>query len=210
MGDLDEGGAAVGAAVGHFAGGEVFEEGLQLGEGEVVVGFDGVAAGGGGDHVFAEAKGRRGTGKAAQFFDDLVEPVHGVIGFEEGGKGFDFESVWAEGFEFDAEAVERFEVAGDDVGVFGGELEGERDEEALGGDAVVFHGAAYLFEHDAFVGGVLVHEDEAFGAFEEDVEAVEDAEDAVAGEVFGGSGGFGWGGGAGCGGGGGGLGGGLG
>jgi hypothetical protein len=59
-----------------------------------------------------------------------------------------------------------------------------------------------LFEHDAFVGGVLVHEDEAFGAFEEDVQAVEDTEDAVAGEVFGGSGGFGRGGGARCGGGG--------
>jgi hypothetical protein len=57
---------------------------------------------------------------------------------------------------------------------------------------------------------MLVHEDEAFGAFEEDVEAVEDAEDAVAGEVFGGSGGFGRGGWARGGGGGGGLGGGLG
>lgn len=63
-------------------------------------------------------------------------------------------------------------------------MQRERDEQTLGGDAIVLHGAAHLLKHDAFVGGVLIHEDEAFGALEEDVKAMKDAEDAVVGEVF--------------------------
>lgn len=132
----------------------------------MVIGFDSVAANGGGDHVFAETESGGGTGHAAQFLDHLIEPVHGVVGLEEGREGFDFERVGAEGVEFNAEAAERFEVSGNQVGVLGGQLEGERNEQSLGRDAVVFHGAAHFFEHHAFVGGMLIHEDEAFRALE--------------------------------------------
>ena len=55
-GDLHERGTAMWAAVGHFAGEEVFEQRLQLGNGKHVVAFHRSTAGSGGYGVFAEAQ----------------------------------------------------------------------------------------------------------------------------------------------------------
>ncbi len=75
---LDHGGAAVGAAVGEFAGEQVLDQADEFGFAQKVVGLHGVAADGLCDHVFAEAElGGLGT-RLTEIIDDLAEELRWV------------------------------------------------------------------------------------------------------------------------------------
>ena len=188
VGNLDHRGATVGAGVGEVALGEVAQEVFDFLEHEGVARFDGVAADGGGDGGFVEAAPTRSRGKG-EFVHDVEEDLlEGEVADaflaeadEEVGERFDEVGVLAEGFDADADAAELVEVFAQEGGVAVAELDGFGEEEALGGDGGGVEAGEHLFEEDAFVRGVLVDDDEAFGAFGEDVEFADDAEDAEGG-----------------------------
>ena len=70
--DLDQGGATVGAAVGHLADEQVLEQFLQFGGMERIVRLYRVATHGGGDHVLPEPHLRSLTAGTTEFLDHLV------------------------------------------------------------------------------------------------------------------------------------------
>lgn len=176
---FDEGGAAMGAGVGHGALAEGLEEGFQFGAGEGVVGFDGVAADGFGDDGFAQAGGVDAGAGEAEFIHQFEGEAAWGRGFDEGGEGVEEEGLGAEFGEADTETGEGGEVFAEEGGVAGGEFEGFREEQALGGGLVVlFDAVEHLLVEDAFVGGVLIEEDKAAVGFEDHVESADDADQA--------------------------------
>src|SRR5258708_30431580 len=94
---LDHGGAAVRAAVREVAGEEVLDEADEFGFAEEIVGLDGVAADGLGDHVFAEAQFAGLCAGFAEVVDDLAQELGGLAAAEERGEAIDLEGPRAEG-----------------------------------------------------------------------------------------------------------------
>lgn len=180
-GELDHGGATVGAGVGEVAGEEVVEEHVPFGGLEEVVGLDGVAADGLGDDFFAEAATFAGFAAfLLEIDEDGADEFGDVAGFDHGGKGVDQEGVGAEAGDADTGLLEGLELGEEEVGFAGEEVEGDGEEELLGGGVLEGHAAEHLLEEDAFVGGVLIDEDEAFGTFGNEIELGDAADDAEA------------------------------
>jgi len=177
--DLDQSRSSVRAAVGHVADEEVFEEFLQLFLMQRVVCFDGVAADGGGDHVFAEAQGGHAVARGANLVDDVVEERLGIVAFQKDGEGVDLEGVASEGLCGKAEFVEGLEVAADEIKIARREVDHDGGEEPLRGHALGFHATFHFLEEDTFVRGVLIHEDETLLSLEEDVELPEYPDEPV-------------------------------
>ena len=191
--ELNEGGIAVGTAVGEVAGHEAGEEGGGVVEGGRGLAAGGLAGDGGGDGaVFEAAEGAALVGMAEVVEEGAEEGGEVAVGFEEGGEAVDEDGVGAEFFEAEAPVAQGGEMGFEEVEFAGAEGDGKGGEEGLGGEGPVGVALAGFFVEDAFPGGAVVEQDEAFGALEDEVVGTEEAEGLEGGE---GRGGFlrGWG-----------------
>ncbi len=82
----------------------------------------------------------------------------GILGFDEGGEGIDFEGRGSEWFETDACFFKEVCILTNPVGVLGAELESDWEEQALGGNTALKHAVVHLLEENSFVGCVLVYQ----------------------------------------------------
>ena len=138
-GEAEGGGSAMGAGGGAFDFLPLLEEGGKFLGGEFIAGFDGGFAG---HHVEDVVEcgfgGLRGGGVGVEVaFGGAVEEVgEEVVGIdvsieEEGGEGVKGQGLWADGLEFDADAIkEGLELFGQGE-VSGGKVEDDGDEQAL-------------------------------------------------------------------------------
>ena len=114
--------------------------------------------------------------------EDLFEHAFEFAAFEAYGGGFDGEGAGAEGFGFEAVALEFFGDLGEGDHLGGEEIDEQRHEEALALDLFGVALAEDLFEEDALVGYVLVDDPEAFFVGGEDEGVAELAEGLEGGE----------------------------
>ena len=177
--DLDQGGPAVWAAVGHVAFEGVLKKFLQLFVVKRVVRFHSVATNGGGDHVFAEAEFGHAITGGPDLVDDLLEKALWIVALQKGGEGVDLQRSSTKWFSGETKLVECFEIFLDEVKVARWEIYHDRREKTLARNALGLHAALHLLEQNAFMSGVLVHEDKTFFAFEENVELSEYAHESV-------------------------------
>ena len=102
-----------------------------------------------------------------QAFENHVEKDLSICGLAEGWEAVHFDRVAAEFFDAKAEALDCRDVLPDEIKFFRAELQHDGNEQALGrciGVPVMM--AQRHFEQDAFVGRALIHQNEAFSAFE--------------------------------------------
>ena len=102
--------------------------------------------------------------------------------FKADRSGFDGEGAGAEGFGFEAVALELFGDLGEGDHLCGEEIDEQRHEQALALDAFGVAVAQDLFEEHALVGDVLVDDPEAFFVGGEDEGVAELAEGFERGE----------------------------
>jgi len=164
-------------AVGEFAGEEVFDEFDQLRFAQVIVGFDGVAADGGGDDVFAQTEFGTGGAGLLEFVDDVVNQLERVVGMDKLREGVNFEGPGTEGFDADSHFMEGGEVLCEPVGIAGTDLDIQWHQEALGRDAVFFHSPTQFLKEDPLMSGMLVDQHQTAGVFHENIEFSEHPED---------------------------------
>ena len=108
--DLDQGGPAVWAAVGHVAFEGVLKKFLQLFVVKRVVRFHSVATNGGGDHVFAEAEFGHAITGGPDLVDDLLEKALWIVALQKGGEGVDLQRSSTKWFSGETKLVECFEI----------------------------------------------------------------------------------------------------
>ena len=166
------------AGVGHVAAAQGIDEAFEFGAVERIVGFDGVAADGFGDHVFAQAPCVYVLARGFECVDQLDDETAGVGNFDERRKGIKEEGAFAEFAQADAEALEGRNLGFEELCVFGGKFDGFGKQKALGGGGALFHAFEHFFEEDAFVRGVLIEQDQAAIGFEDDVEFADDADES--------------------------------
>lgn len=174
---FDEGWAAVGTGVRHVAGAKVFNELLELRATQGVVGLDRVATDRLGDDIFANPEGvHTGSGSFERIDQVEREPAR-IRGANERGEGVQQERSFTEFAEADTQAIEHVEVPANEVGFPNGDFDGLGQEQALGGGlGGFFHTGEHLLEEDAFVGSVLVEEDQPAVRLQNNVEATDDAD----------------------------------
>lgn len=166
----------MGTSVRHVAGAEVLNELLELRATQGVVGLDCVAADRLGDDIFANPEGVHAGSGSFEGIDQVEGEPARVRGADERGEGVQQERPFAEFAEAYAQAIEYVEVPADKVGIPNGDFDSLGQEQALGGCLRgFFHTGKHLFKEDAFVGSVLVEQDQPAIRFQNDVEATDDA-----------------------------------
>jgi len=172
-------GAAMGAGVGHGATAQIVDEVFQFRAGEGIVGFDGVAADGFSDGMFAEAQGVYVLAGGFEFVHKFEDEFARVGNFDEGRQGIEEKGAFAEFAQADAEASEGGQLFADEIGVARGEFDGFREQEFLRiGLLLLLEAIEHLFEKNAFVRGVLIEQNQPAIGFEDDVESADDADEA--------------------------------
>jgi len=142
---FDEGGASMGAGVGHGAGAEVLNEAFEFGALQGVVGLDRMAANGFGDHVLTEAEGVDAATGGFEGIDEIDGETARVPGSDEGGEGVEKEGAFAERPEAHAEAGQDVGLATNEFRVAHGEFECFRQEQMLGGSlGALLHAGEHL------------------------------------------------------------------
>ena len=176
---FDDSGPSVGTGVRHRAAAEVFDQIFQFRSRQRVVGFNSMAADGFGDDEFAEAESVHGLAGRFEFVHKFKNKAARVAGADEGRQRVQKKSAFAKFAEAHAETGEDGQLAAEEIRIAGGQFHSFGKKDALGGGGgVLFEAAHHLLEENAFVGGVLVEENEAPVGFENDVEAANDADKA--------------------------------
>jgi len=182
---LNHGGASMRAGVGKIAGEQVVEEHVPLGGLERVVGLDGVAADGLGDDFLAQATPlSRFAALLLEIRDDSADKLGDIAGLDHRGQRVDEKAARPEAGNADAGLLQRLDLREEEVGFAGKKIERDGKEKLLRGGVLQRHTLEHLLEEDALVRGVLVDEDEALGAFRDQVE-LRDAADDVEAEAVG-------------------------
>ena len=102
-----------------------------------------------------------------------------MVGLHHGRERIEQEGAIPELAQPDAHAGEGLEVTADKFRIAYREFHGLGQEESLGGRLLArLEPLEHLFEEDAFVGGVLVEQDQAALGFEQHVETAHDADDS--------------------------------
>jgi hypothetical protein len=140
------------------------------------VGLDSVAADGLGDEIFAKAEGVDTRAGGFEGVDEFDDEVAGVADVDKRRQAVEEERTVAEFTEAHAHAAEQRDLFAEELGVARGEFDGLGKQQTLARSVAPFEPIEDLFEEDAFVGGVLVEQDEAAVRFEEGVETTEDAD----------------------------------
>ena len=175
---FDEGGAAMRTSVRHGAVAKIVDEVFEFGAGKGIIRFDGMAADGLGHGVFTEAHGVDFLAGGFEVVDEFEDEAARFGDFDKGRQRIEEESAFAKFAEAHAKARERGKNFAEEMGVARGEFDGFGQEEALGRSGpLFFHPVEHLLKKDAFVGGVLVEQDEAAIRFEENVEFADDADE---------------------------------
>ncbi len=104
---------------------------------------------------------------------EVADEAFDVAAFEESGDFADEDGVGAEAFEDQAEFGEFFGARGEAVDRRAVEVDDFGDQEGLAFDAFLGDGALQAVEHQAFVGRVLVDDDEAVLGLRDDVGVVQ-------------------------------------
>ncbi len=149
---------------------------------EGLIDFDSGVAGHAGGDAAAAGFGVFGLLVAVGDGEDFFEHLFEFAAFETYRRGFDGESARAEGFGFEAVAVEFIGDLGEGDHLGRKEIDKERHEEALALDLLGVAFAEDFFEEDALVGDVLVDDPEAFFVGGEDEGVAELAEGFERGE----------------------------
>ena len=161
VGVAESDGAAVGTSGGVFGFAEGVKEPRDLFLVQRLIDFDGGMAGDTGRDAAAAGFGVFGLPVAIGDGEDFFEHALEFDSFETDRGGFDGEGAGAEGFGFEAVAVQFSGDLGEGDHLCGKEVDEQWHEEAL---ALNLFGVAFaedLFEKNAFVGYVLVDDPEA-------------------------------------------------
>ena len=155
-----------GPAVG--AGGRVFgfceggEEPVDFFRVEGLVDFNRCVTGHAGGDAAAAGFGVFGLLVAVGDGEDFFEHAFELDAFKTDGCGFDGESTWAEGFGFEAVAIELVGDLGEGDHLGGEEIDEQRHEKTLALNLFSVALSEDLFEEDALVGDMLIDDPEAF------------------------------------------------
>ena len=169
------------ARVGKIAREQVVEEHVPLGGFECVVGLDGVTADGLRDDLLAQAAAfPRFAALLLEIGDDRADELGHVAGLDHRGQGVDEKRARPKAGDADAGLLQRLDLREEEVGFAGKKFERDRKEKLLRGRVLERHPFEHLLEEDPFVRGVLVDEDEALGAFRDEVELRDAADDVEA------------------------------
>ena len=184
-GKLDHGGTTVRAGVGEIATQQIVEEHVPLGGFERVVGLDRVTADGFGHDLLAEPPSfPRFAAFLLKVDDDRADEFPDVAGLDHRRQGVDEKRARPEAGNAHAGLLQRLDLREEEVGFAGEEIERDGKEELLRSGILQRHALEHLLKENAFVCRMLVDEDEAFGAFRDEVK-LRDAADHVQAEAVG-------------------------
>ena len=166
------------AGIGKVAGEQIVEEHVPLGGLERVVGLDRVAADGLRDDLLAQAAAlARFAALLLEIGDDGADELGHVARLDHRGQRIDQERAGAEAGDADAGLLQRLDLREEKVGFAGEKFERDGKEKLLRGGVLKRHALEHLLEEDALVRGVLIDEDEALGAFRDEIELRDAADD---------------------------------
>ncbi len=127
---------------------------------QAAAGADGAVAGEAGEGGIQPGFERDGRVGFGEFIGEVAQQCGRVRAFQGGGDGADQDGAGAEGFDLEAEPVQGFGV-GEQAGcVRWREVDDGGEQQGLGGDGAGKEFCAQAFLGEAFMGGVLVDDDE--------------------------------------------------
>ena len=150
--------AASGGAGGSF---HVAQQAVHLGSAEAASGADGAVAGEAGDNGVKPGGQSRGLAQFGQFLGDVAQQGRGVGRAKGGRQSTDQHGTGAEDFEFDAEARQRISLGNQGGGLGVGQVDDGGEQQSLAGNVAVQHLIAQRLMGEAFMGRVLIDQDEA-------------------------------------------------
>ena len=171
----------MGAGIGQIAGEQVVEEHVPLGGLERVVGLDRVAADGLRDDLLAQASAfPRLAALLLEIGDDGADELGHIAGLDHRRQSVDQKRARPKAGDADAGLLQRLDLREEEVGFARKKFERDGKEKLLRGRVLERHAFEHLLEEDAFVRGVLVDEDEALGAFRDEIKLRDAADDMKA------------------------------
>ena len=106
-----------------------------------------------------------------------MQKLRGVLRLNENRQGVDFEGARAKAFQRDPRPLQKLHVALDPVGVFGPQLERQREQQTLRRHALLLHPPLHFLKQNPLVRCVLVNQHQAGRVFHEHVELSEHSEE---------------------------------